>query len=178
MDRVCFGPAFAGLMTALGDRRTPEVVNRLRQVGFDPEGPLLPAYPIDAYLGAMRVIADARWPGQPLDDQMYELGRGLLRGYAQTLVGKALLPLLKLIGPERALQRMTRSIRTTNNYTETRLESLGPGHSSLWISPVYFPGYYRGVLAEGFALNQVPGAEVQLADRQGESARFEIRWSR
>ena len=45
-------------------------------------------------------------------------------GYEKTLVGSALTAMLRVLGPKRTLERMTRNFRTANNYTEVTVEAL------------------------------------------------------
>jgi uncharacterized protein (TIGR02265 family) len=104
------------------------------------------------------------------------MGRAMVSRYAEGMLGRAAFAVLRLIGPERSLARMSRSLMAVNNYTETALTRLGPGHFELWINVVYSPDYYRGVLLEGFAQTGVAGCEASLLRRTGESATYGVRW--
>ena len=81
---------------------------------------------------------------------MNALGRVFFGGYTSTVIGQAMLTMMRLIGPKRSLERMQRNFRTGGNYIETRFRELGPNHVELWFNEVNgMPSYVQGIIEAG-----------------------------
>jgi uncharacterized protein (TIGR02265 family) len=175
-DPVIFASSVEALLRALGPQATAPVLARFRALGVDLERPD-PAYPYELWLQCLRLTMDVRWPGAPFDEATYRLGRAIFESYGETFMGRALLPLLKLLGPRRALERMTRNLRTTNNYSVTRLTALGPNRFELWVNRVAFPQYFRGLLEAGLEFSATKDLVVRVVScSPTEGAVFEVSW--
>lgn len=57
-------------------------------------------------------------------ERHFKLGRRMVDSCEDTMVARAVLAIIRIIGPKRALERMARNLRTTNNDTESRFETL------------------------------------------------------
>jgi uncharacterized protein (TIGR02265 family) len=136
-------------VTGLGARLTPAVRARIESHGITLDK-LAPAYPIKDAVAACRSILPLLYPR--LDEQagFRQLGVSFMQGYAESLVGRAMVQMMKLIGPRRTLERMQKNFRTGGNYLETRFKVLSPNSVELWISDVTeMPGFYAGMIEEG-----------------------------
>lgn len=89
------------------------------------------------------------------------LGRAMFDSFGHTLLGKALL-MVRVLGPNRELQRMTRNLRTSNNYSDTKLTQKGPTAWELWINLVAFPHYYRGLVECGLQHSGAKNVQVEI----------------
>jgi uncharacterized protein (TIGR02265 family) len=107
---------------------------------------------------------------------MFELGRRFIEGYSETIVGKAMLTALKVLGPRRTLERMSRNFRSGNSYTETKLEAKGPTEFTLWFNEVKEPEFYRGMLVAGVGHAGAKNLEVKTLGHDASGASFSIRW--
>ena len=93
-----------------------------------------------------------------------------MRGLEHTLVGKAIFAAGRLAGPRRTLERMTRNVRSANNYMESRLEALPDGSHRMeyFVVPPLLPAmaalpppsvhYFHGILE---AAIEASGAKQQ-----------------
>ncbi|MBZ4423172.1 TIGR02265 family protein [Myxococcus sp. RHSTA-1-4] len=176
-EPLVFQQSFEGLIRALGDRLDDRCAGRLKQVGVDTRGSLAPAYPLDVWVGALRVAADTLAPEVPLEEGAAVVGRRFVQGFSSTLIGNALLTGVRLLGPERMLARMTRNLRTGTNYLEASMERLGPTRYSLTCRPVVVAGFYVGVFLAGLEASGARQPSVQIVRREGEEAVYDIAWS-
>lgn len=166
------------MLRALGDDvDKPEVKSALLAIGIDP-GRLLPAYHVPEYVKLMEFIGAHRFPTLQGDARDRELGREFIRGFGQTLVGKATLAMGKVLGPMRATMRLTRSMRTVNNYSTSGANQLTARSVEVWCEPVLRPWYYVGVFEEGGRSLHGESYTVELRSfhKQSERAEFLISW--
>jgi uncharacterized protein (TIGR02265 family) len=70
--------------------------------------------------------------------------------------------MIRVLGPRRGLERMTRNLRTSNNYAEARLSQTGATTWELWINRVAFPHYYRGLITCGLEHCGAKSPRVEL----------------
>ena len=176
-DDYVFASAVEGLyLRALRGRLSPAAVAQLRELGLDLDH-VLPAYPLSIWEHGLRVTAATLFPELDLDAAMRELGRLLITGYQDTAIGKAMFPLMRLLGPARVLARIGRNFQSANNYTETKVSQLAPNRAELWVNRVIQPGFYLGLLEAGLAVAGAKDLAVELGARDGEGHTFRIRWA-
>jgi uncharacterized protein (TIGR02265 family) len=174
---VVFGTSVEALVRVLGPTLTEPVRARFLALGVDLERPN-PAYPYETWLDALRLAMALKWPEAPLDEATYRMGRAIFESYGETVMGKALLQLVKVLGPRRGLERMTRNLRTTNNYSETRLTVVGPNQYHLWVNKVAFPHYFRGLLEAGLEFGGAKHLSVRVASVSAEEGVvFDLSWA-
>lgn len=150
---------------------------RLRLAGLDLDRPLLPAYPIAVWLAALEITVSELLPHLPREDAFREMGARLLRGYVHTLMGRANFSLLRLLGPVRALERLTAHLRANNNFQETRLTQLGPTEWQLWINTaVSEPAYYEGLLQAALEEVGVQNPRVGAGVRTDDGCTYRVTW--
>ena len=132
---VAFGTSFESLVARALTPMPLGAIEKLKAVGFDPTRPVQAAYPAEVWMETLRVVAEMLYPGEPTEEAHRNVGRLYMEGFARTLVGKAIFGLGSAIGTRRMLPRMTRNIRTANNYIDTDLKELGVGDWQMTIIP-------------------------------------------
>ena len=173
---VVFAASYESLIRLLGDKLDARAHERFRAHGVDLTKPLLPAYPLATWIESLKVAMDLVAPGKPVEVASHLVGRRLVTSLAETTVGKALFALLRVIGHRRGLQRFTRSLRMTNNYSETRLTELPDGSYELWCSNVTYAHYYRGVMEAGLESLGAKAVEVKVLTHDAQGATFSLRF--
>lgn len=174
---VVFGNSVEALVRVLGPALDGKVKAQFLALGVDLFNPN-PAYPYELWLQALNLAMQVLWPALPRDEATFLMGRAIFESYGQTVMGKALLQLVKVLGPRRALERMSRNLRTTNNYSETRLTEQGPNHFHLWVNRVAFPHYFRGLLEAGLEFGGAKEVKVGIASvSQEQGVVFDLRWA-
>ncbi len=171
MSRVAdlvFSHVVEGLFRAVGPLDIAAKA-RFRELGVDPDQKFAPAYPIEQYVELQRVAVALLAPGRPFDEGIELLGRRFVDGYGETLVGSALLVGLRLLGPTRALDRLSRTMATGSTFFETRLTQPEAGLWHLWVNRVVFPGWFVGLLRRGLEHAGARDISVDVVSHEGEA---------
>jgi uncharacterized protein (TIGR02265 family) len=124
--QLVFSQTVEGLLRAVGPLDEAARV-KFRAIGINPDARLEPAYPVERYVAMQKVAVEVFAPGIPFTLGIETLGRRFVDGYGETLVGKAVLATMKLLGPRRTLERLTRTLSTGSSFFETKLEEFEPG---------------------------------------------------
>jgi len=176
-EKLVFDHTVESLLLTLKRPIPHAQVAALDALGIDLSKPLLPAYPVDIYSALIGFIAHQHWPDLPPAEADFEVGRAFISAYStQTMMGRALKGVTRVIGPHRTVERMSRSFRTANNFTETRLKRLGPTHYELWFNFTTRPGYFRGMVHGAVGLCGVEQIEVKLVATQGHEVTYHVSW--
>lgn len=162
---------------ALGGRLTPDCKVRLRQAGLDVDQKLKPAYSFKSWMTFIRIAAEELYPGVPMEEGTFKLGEAHIEGFRETMLGRAVLSLLRVLGPRRTLNRATQNFRAGNNYTESRLTEHGPGQFELWMNEVGdFPAFTAGIIHAGLTIAGAKELRVEPADYDGHACTYRISW--
>lgn len=170
--KVVFGNSVEALVRVLGPALTEPVRRQFIDLGVDLLKPN-PAYPYAVWISALSLAMKVLWPTLSHEQATYRMGRAIFESYGQTLMGQALLQLIKVLGPKRALERMARNLRTTNNYSETKLTPRGERAFELWVNQVAFPHYFRGLLEAGLEFG---GARTPVVEFRSEGVAGVVFW--
>lgn len=174
-EKVVFGNSMEGLWRAL-EPHTPEEKEAFTRAGVTGKA-FSAAYALPEYLAILDACARSRFAGQVPLEQYTSVGRLFFGGYEKTLVGQALMTVLRVIGPRRTLERMTRNFRTANNFSEVEVESLAPNHHRVRFKHVTHPGFYRGIMLSGIQRAGAKDAAVEFFGQEGHVATYEVRWA-
>lgn len=178
-EEVVFGNTVEALfLHALKGRLTPRCHQHARDAGIDLEQKLKPFYPREAYYACVRAVAQELFPGQPHDRQMHEMGRAFMDGFHFTPMGHAILEALKAMKPHRALERLTHSFRSSNNYMKTELVDRGPNEAEITLSQTTrAAAYFEAVLERILQLGGAKQITVERTVDDGARCTFVLRWA-
>ncbi len=178
-EQLEFAHVFEGLfMRGLKDHLDDRLKARLKEKGLDLSKPLDPAYPSHVLSDCIIVAAQTVYPSLPLDQALNAVGHAFFRGYTGTMLGQAMLQLLRLLGPRRTLERMQRNFRTGNNYMETRFKALGPQNVELWFNETRgIPAYFQGILEQGGNDIGAKNMQVSYRDDPAGGTWFAVTWA-
>lgn len=176
-EKLIFAQTFEGLLRSLAGKLTPQLTEGLRHRGLDLSLALLPAYPLSVWIEVLSFVARERHPGLALDAAVAAVGRDFMDGYAETMVGRAMTAMMRLIGPRRTLERVTRQFRTGNNFSDTRLTEVSATEYRLWVNEVQLAGWYVGILSRGLELAGGKEVKVELLERDAGAGTFRVRWT-
>jgi uncharacterized protein (TIGR02265 family) len=166
-EKLVFEHTLEGLFVrGLVGRVTPTLRERLKEVGVDLERKLQPAYGFNTWCSAVRVAARELHPDVP-DDV----------GYRETVLGRAAIGVIQLLGPRRGVGRARQMFRSGNNYTETRLEDVSPTEVDLWMNEAGRIRYFtRGALLAGLRAVGARQPEVQVRDYNDDHVTYRLTW--
>jgi uncharacterized protein (TIGR02265 family) len=163
---------------ALRAHEHPGARAALREAGLDLER-LAPAYPADQFYRWVGVATRQLFP--ELDERAGYKKAGMLaveRGLRSTLIGNAVLQVLKVIGVRRSLLRIGRTFRSGNNYIDAKVTEVGPTTLEIELGPLMGPtAYFEGVLEEGPRQLGAKTVRVGEAGRTGEHVTFRLDWT-
>lgn len=177
-ERVFFkGPVEALFHRAMKEHVTAPFRDQLRELGLDLDKPLLPAYPYEVFRQAFTAALLHRYGPRPTIEQQREFGARWTESFFETFMGAAVLGLLKLIGPRRAILRSPTNYKNVNNYSDARVVELAPTHFELWLSDGDdWPEVTAGSLQRSVSLAGAKNVVTKLARREGTHNVYEVRW--
>ncbi len=154
---------------------TPEFAKEMLALGIDLHKPR--DAQADAWVALLRATASRLSPGAPEAEAMERIGHEMLRGLFETLIGKGMLMVMKLLGPKRALLRIAESYRMSDNITQVTTTDMGPTHVRLSFNTVGgCQTYVRGLLLEAMATLNVRPGEITFIDRADGGTDYDVKW--
>lgn len=177
--RVVFGSGFDALFSKdFRKRVTPQLEQELVTIGVRLDRPFNPAYSVEAWAQALSLSARHLYAQDALPEAYRKMGRSTVVGFGETFIGKALFPLLRLIGPVRALDRAARSYASTNNYTKVVLTQIAPSCFDLQLNEKHtLPEYDMGVVEEMLTQLHVASPRVTLKTQDSEGFTMRLEWT-
>lgn len=164
-------------LRALHGRLTPECKTRLRQAGLDVDQKLRPAYPFASWMTFLFIASEELFPKEPVEQGTWKLGEAYIEGFRETMLGRAVLSLLRVLGPRRALMRATQNFRAGNNYTESKLKELGPAQFELWMNEVgAYPAFTAGIIHAGLRVAGAHDISIETSGYDGHACTYRISW--
>ncbi|MFY0526976.1 DUF2378 family protein [Archangium gephyra] len=176
--RLVFEHTVEGLFRfSLRSRLSSQAWNGLRAVGIDLSKPLLPAYSDETWRRALELTVVDLYPLLPREEGWRRLGQEVVHGMVHTVLGRAMVGVARLLGPLRSLRRLNNTLRSADNYVESRLTELSPTSCEVWINEVMGqPSYYQGIVEACIALAGGQRARARVVAREGTGARLHVEW--
>ncbi|MDY7225966.1 DUF2378 family protein [Hyalangium rubrum] len=176
-DRLIYTEVVEGLVRhGLGGQVSPRLRERLRHLGLDVDRPP-PAFPVLAWQKCLHVIVEETFPGMPREEGFRRLAHRHVQGYGQTLIGKATLRVLRLLGPRRMVLRLPKVLSSTDNYTEGSAEERGPMEYTVSINSKQPLGYVEGLFESVLLACGAARPRVTLLEGSEEHSTFLLTWS-
>jgi len=179
-DKLVYSGVIEALFQrALENRLTPACRGLLREAGLDLDKKLAPTYSLEQWRKFLRIAADHVYAGVPAEAGYYELGERFVEGYFSSLFGRALVGMVRLAGPRRALVQAPLGFRTSTSFSEVRIVERESSGLELWVNDVVAdqPTFLAGVLARTVELAGGQRVVVVPEGFDGQAATFHIRWS-
>ncbi len=160
---------------ALHARVGPGLKDKLKPLGIDLDGKPKNV-PQPEWVLALRLAADELFTG-PLDERYRSLGRAVLQRFEDTLMGKAIMSVMRVMGPARALKRIESNLRGGNNFIRASLDQKGPNE---FVSEVNEcngnPHYIAGVIEGALHITGAKEVSVKVLEFDGHAAKYAITW--
>lgn len=154
---------------------TPEFRAELRALGLDAAAPK--EVNLETWALLVRAVAARLCPGKPEAEALETVGREMLAGYSESLVGRSLFVLLRLLGPQRAMMRMAENYHSADSITRVEARALTAGSVELAFNTTGGLSHYvRGLLLEMLARLKARTPTVTFA-HIGEREVFVVSWS-
>ncbi len=177
-ERLVFDQTVEGLfMRGLGGKIPPVLKEQLRREGLDLDRKLLPAYPVETWARCVGLTAKTLYPDKPEAEAWKLLGERHIAGFHETMLGRALFGVLRLMGPKRRLSRTRQNFRAGNNYQEVRITEVSPTEVDMWLNERGSLRYFKQGIIHGSA--RAAGdleATVVVRHFDDEGATYRISW--
>ncbi|MCP3099184.1 DUF2378 family protein [Myxococcus sp. K15C18031901] len=174
-EPLVFGYALDTLL-ATASPLPPLTLKALERQGVFAGRPLHTAYPCAVWPAAIHLLASAALPHLGRDQAEDALGRAFAERFIQARMGTVLQGFAQVVGTEQMLLRLSRALRSTNNFLDVSLEPHGDeGGWELRLHPVREfehhprrladpPHFARGLLTYAFQHGGAPTARLTLVD--------------
>jgi uncharacterized protein (TIGR02265 family) len=157
---------------------TAQLKTKLKRAGLDLEKKLLPAYSRNAWNEYLRIAAREIHPKLPEAEAFERLAQATVEAGFQTLLGKALAPMLRLVGPRRMLARTQQNMRNGNNYTVAKYQEVSPSSADVWMNEVGLSRHYMlGVLRTASRFLGVSNVIVTVTAHDEAGCTYRIAWT-
>lgn len=161
---------------ALAGRISPPMKEKLKALHIDIDGRPKNVLQTE-WAQALRLAADELFTG-PLDERYHALGRTVLQRFEDTLMGKAIIAVMRMMGPARALKRIEGNLRGGNNFIRATLEQRGERE---FVSDVNEcngnPHYIAGVIDAALRVAGAKEVSVKVLHFDGHAAKYAITWN-
>lgn len=176
-ERLWFQNVVEGLFVrGIGPQLSAADKAALAKVGLKLDK-LLPAYSEAVMVEALRVAGPLVLPRGSLEEQQHELGVRAAKGYFDTFLGKAMVGLVKLVGPERGISRLDRNLRTLTNYLNARIVTRAEKSADVEVEPVGpLMHFIVGVLHGSGSLDDGGKSGATLISHAGEKCVVRLSW--
>jgi len=176
-ERLMFSQVIeAVFIKGLGEKVTPSMKAEIKKAGID-LAKLQPAYPVEVMEKACKLVTPMLYPGMSESEAFVELGVVSMRGYTETLLGKALIQILRLIGVRRSLLRMHTSMRGGNNFLETSSTVIAGNVIELRYNDVHgMAPFYQGIIEEGGRMAHGKNVRVTTVSSDPPGHTFRVEW--
>jgi uncharacterized protein (TIGR02265 family) len=143
---------------------TPQVKQALRELGIDLDKPLKAAYPAAIVNEATRVFRRLAYGHEPDDMKAYiAMGAATVDGYFNTVIGRAMTGVLKLVPFKRLIDRLPSAMSGGSNYTRVKVEWKGPAEAHVTLDDTEpHPGLNLGVMQRALS-HWFGGKNVQIS---------------
>lgn len=156
--------------------RLPEKVRaRLKEEGLDLDAPL-PKLPPAGWRRLVDVAAKELHPRLSRSEGHRQVARMLIQSYRETLLGKALLAVGRVMGM-RELARLARERLRGRRSRNAKLTSLDGEGYELWLAhPAISAPFTEALIAEGLDALGATSIRVRRVRSRGKGCTFDVRW--
>jgi uncharacterized protein (TIGR02265 family) len=178
-DKLVFESSIEGLFhRGLGDRITPGLRAELKALGIDLTKKLPPAVSRETWYLALGAAARHCFPRVDKNLALKEIGVLLMKGIEETIFGRTMAPVVRLLGPRRLIERVPKNMKSANNFAESTVTALAPTEYQLDVNDVGdAPEVFQGSLEEIARWAGAKTVDVTFEFQKPPSARFVIRWT-
>ncbi|MFT3711284.1 MAG: DUF2378 family protein [Archangium sp.] len=134
--------------------------------------------PIAEWGQLVRLVAGRLSPAAAEGQALEAAGREVVRGFSKELVGKGLLIVLRMLGPQRALLRMAENFRSADNFIKLTAHVRAANHVELIVfDTAGMPSFMVGILSEVLALIGTREHAVSVTAGSGTTMHYDITWA-
>ena len=180
MEKLVYENAVEGLfIKGFGKQLSPTLKAAMKEVGIDVDAPLKTSYPGDIVNRCTQLLREHVFRHESDDAKAYAaLGSKTLDGYFDTLLGRAMVGVLRVVGYERIIDRLPRQMASGSNYQFVEVKRVKPGEAEVSCSDYQpHPAINLGVLTRAFT-HYFPAPDFKMEILRVEPARclYRMTW--
>ncbi len=180
MEQLIYQNAVEGLFVkAFGKKMSPTLKKAIKAEGIDLDAPLKQAYPGEVVNRCTRLVRQHIYANEPDDDKAYyALGVAVLDGYFDTMLGRAMASVLRVIGFERVIDRLPQQMSSGTNYQHVTVQRTRPGEAIVHCSDCIPSAYINvGVLTRAFThYFKAPEFKMEVVKVDETGATYRLNW--
>lgn len=176
-ERVVYQSLLEALyVRGLAGRISPSLRLALSREGLQLDA--LPAsMPVSVYRRCLEVTAQELYPDLPLNDGFREVARCLAKGIWVTPLGRAMTGCLRLLGPRRSVEWLSRLFRAFDSYSEVGAFREAPGCYRIRVNAPDVPdGYAEAILEDMLREAGAVHPVARAVERDAETSSFRVTW--
>lgn len=156
---------------------TPKCIDRLKsEAGVDVSTKLRPNYPRPAFDKTLLILAQEIYPTKSLEKATLQLGEDIIAPFQGSVLGKAILGVIKLIPIKSSLRRLPGYLKSGNNYIEATVVETGEFSYDLTLNEMgAYPQYWVGVMSAGNRILGYAQSSVTLVAYDGHKGTLRIK---
>ena len=170
---VVYTSSVEALIRALGTRLDEHAHQKFAALGVPLRGKLQPAYPREQWIAACVYGGELLFAGLEPAEQRRRLGRRFIDGYAETMAGRALFTIMRVLGARRSLARIEQNLRTGNNYAKARMVETEAG-AELHLEDQPHPEWYQGMVERALEVMGAKNVTVTQLRREANASAYRI----
>lgn len=158
---------------------TPAAKAAIKAAGIDLDQKLKPYYSPTVTNEATRQLRKHVYGHEPNDDKAYfMIGAATADGFLQTVLGKTLVGVFKLLGFRRVINRMPQVVASGGNYQSVDLVEVAPNIVDMTVSHTEpHPAMFLGTLNRSFThYFQAPEFKVEILKDHPPGATYRLQW--
>lgn len=177
VEPLVYKDTIQNILTVVEGKLSPRIVERLQREALIDVNALAASYPLKAHDAMVKVLSEELYPTKSIDEATYELGMSMMGRYGDSLLGKALFAVIRMLGPMKVLKRVPEYFKQGNNYADVKIEVTGPSSYILDHNEVgAWPHYVRGSMHGSGKVIGLKGHAVELLSYDGHRATLRVSW--
>jgi uncharacterized protein (TIGR02265 family) len=179
-EQLIFGSSMEGLLDGVRNQLTPKCRERiLKECGVDVDAKTQPGCSAKVWARCIQILGEELFPALEPTMAHRELGVRTIEAFVDGhALGRAIFGVLRLLGPDRTVGRMTKNLRTGSSFVETRFLQLAPQNYEILINDVSgVPGFYQGMLERGLYHVGAKTTVAAIDKYDGCACTFLVRWT-
>jgi uncharacterized protein (TIGR02265 family) len=158
---------------------TPQLKDQLRTLGIDLDRPLKPRYPNEVLHSGTRLLRKTVYAHLPDDAVAYRaIGEAVIDGFFDTVIGKAMASVFKLIGFKKVIARLPSTLARGNDHVKASIQWSGANEAVLTVSDTEpHPAINAGVFERAFRhWFGVPTFKAEVAETGAGGTKYRLTW--
>jgi uncharacterized protein (TIGR02265 family) len=181
VEQVIYENAVEGMfLKGFGKKLTPRLKAELKEIGLDVDAPLKTTYPGVLINKCTEALRRHLYAHEKDDLKAYiDIGSTTLDGYFDTIMGRAMVSVLRIVGYERIIDRLPRQMASGTNYQFVTVKRTKPGEAEVHCSDCKpHPGINVGVLGRAFGhYFQAPDFKIVIHKLDETGCTYLLNWT-